>query len=323
MTSGMSSRPGSSPGGPDRVRLGTRGSQLAMWQTRAVAAALQTHHPDLKIDIVIIRTEGDRNRRDPLSQIGGRGVFVKEIEAALLRRDIDIAVHSMKDMPTAQPPELHFPVVPARGEVRDVYIGRDGQPLASHEGPLSVGTGSLRRRAQLLARHAALDLRDVRGNVDTRLRKMRDGEVDGLVLAAAGLIRLGLEAEITEYLPIDAMLPAVGQGAMAVQTRQGDALEPLLAPLHDAPTGWAVAAERAFLAHLSGGCMVPIAAYGQCQGERLHLQGLVSSPDGEEMLRHAVEGSCEQAASLGQQLADVLLARGADDILRRVSDAQA
>ncbi len=316
MTSGISS-------GPDRVRLGTRGSQLAMWQTRTVAAALQAHHPDLQTDIVIIRTEGDRNRLDPLSQIGGRGVFVKEIEAALLRRDIDIAVHSMKDMPTEQPPELHFPVVPVRGEVRDVYVGRDGQPLASHAAPISVGTGSLRRRAQLLARHAALELRDVRGNVDTRLRKMRDGEVDGLVLAGAGLIRLGLEAEITEYLPIDVMLPAVGQGAMAVQTRRDDGMASLLAPLHDAPTGWAVEAERAFLAHLSGGCMVPIAAFGQCQGERLHLQGLVSSPSGEDTLRHAVEGPCEQATSLGQQLADVLLARGAGDILRRVSGAQA
>lgn len=316
MTSGTS--PQSGGAGPDRVRLGTRGSQLAMWQTRNVAAGLQAQHPDLKIDIVIIRTEGDRNRRDPLSQIGGQGVFVKEIEAALLRGEIDIAVHSMKDMPTNQPAELHFPVIPARGEVRDVYVGRDGRPIHMFDGPMRIGTGSLRRRAQLLACHRGLELREVRGNVDTRLRKMRDGEVDGLILAGAALIRLELEAEITEYLPIDTMMPAVGQGALAVQTRRGDGVEPLLAPLHDTATGWAVTAERSFLAHLSGGCMVPIAALGQCQGERLHLQGLVSSPDGEQMLRDTVEGSCGQAVALGQQLADGLLARGADEILRRV-----
>ncbi len=307
----------------DLVRLGSRGSPLALWQTRTIAEALQAHHPDLQTEIVIIRTEGDRNWRDPLSMIGGRGVFVREIEAALLRGDIDIAVHSMKDMPTEQPSELHFPVVPARGEVRDAYIGRDGEPLTARRGRLSVGTGSLRRQAQLLALNARLELREVRGNVDTRLRKMREGEVDGLVLAAAGLIRLGREAEITEYLPMDAMLPAVGQAALGVQTRCGDAVEALLAPLHDASTGWAVTAERALLAHLSGGCMVPIAAYGECRGGRLHLQGLVSSPRGEQVLRHRVEGPCEQATALGQSLAQALLDGGAGDILRAQRDVLA
>jgi hydroxymethylbilane synthase len=305
----------------DLIRLGSRGSQLALWQTRAIAEALQSHHPDLKTEIVVIRTEGDLNRQDPLSKIGGRGIFVKEIEAALLRHDIDIAVHSMKDMPTEQPPALHIPVVPARGEVRDAYVSRNGEPLTADAHHLRIGTGSLRRRAQLLAVNETLELREVRGNVDTRLRKMREGEVDGLVLAAAGLIRLGLEAEITEFLPMDVMLPAVGQGALGVQTRRGDAtIESLLAPLHDATTGWAVAAERAFLAHLSGGCMVPIAAFGECQQERLHLQGLVSSPRGDQVLRHRVEGPCEQAVALGQALAETLLASGAGDILRAHRD---
>lgn len=312
-------------GSTDLVRLGSRGSPLALWQTRTIAEALQSHHPDLQTEIVIIRTEGDRNRQDPLSKIGGRGVFVKEIETALLRRDIDIAVHSMKDMPTEQPPELHFPVVPARGDVRDAYVSRDGRPLTAgllteRRKRLRLGTGSLRRRAQLLAVNGALEMRDVRGNVDTRLRKLREGEVDGLVLAAAGLIRLGLEAEITEYLPMDVMLPAVGQGAFGVQTRRGDAVEALLAPLHDAAAGWAVAAERAFLAHLSGGCMVPIAAFGDCREERLYLEGLVSSPSGEQVLRHRVEGPCQQADALGRGLAEVLLADGAGDILRSVAE---
>jgi hydroxymethylbilane synthase len=178
----------------------------------------------------------------------------------------------------------------------------------------------LRRRAQLLAVHERLELHEVRGNVDTRLRKMREGEVDGLVLAAAGLIRLGREAEITEYLPMDVMLPAVGQGALGVQTRCGDAVEMLLAPLHDAATGWAVTAERAFLAHLGGGCMVPIAAFGECRGTRVYLQGLVSSPRGEQVLRHRIDGPCEQAVSLGQELAEILLGSGAGDILRRVAE---
>ncbi|WP_089722361.1 hydroxymethylbilane synthase [Candidatus Entotheonella palauensis] len=316
----MSATPIAPKGSTDLVRLGSRGSPLALWQTRAIADALQLHHPGLQTEIVIIRTEGDRNRQDPLSVIGGRGVFVREIEKALICGDIDIAVHSMKDMPTEQPPELHFPVVPARGEVRDVYVGRDGQPFTGRRDSPSIGTGSLRRRAQLLAVNERVELREVRGNVDTRLRKMREGEVDGLVLAAAGLIRLGREAEITEYLPMDVMLPAVGQAALGVQTRRGAAAEALLAPLHDAATGWAVTAERAFLAHLSGGCMVPIAAFGECRGERLSLQGLVCSPGGEQVLRHGAEGPCEQAVSLGQELAEVLLASGAGDILRAQRD---
>nr|BAM17291.1 porphobilinogen deaminase [uncultured bacterium] len=319
----MSAAPIAPQGSTDIVRLGSRGSPLALWQTRTIAEALQSHHPGLQTEIVIIRTEGDRNRQDPLSKIGGQGVFVREIEAALMRGDIDIAVHSMKDMPTEQPSTLHFPVVPARGDVRDAYIARDGQPLTSSSGSrgsLRIGTGSLRRQAQLLAANTDLELREVRGNVDTRLRKMREGEVDGLVLAAAGLIRLGRETEITEYLPLDVMLPAVGQAALGVQTRCGDAVEALLAPLHDVATGWAVTAERTFLAHLNGGCMVPIAAFGACRGDRLHLQGLVSSPRGEQVLRHRVEGPCEQAVSLGQTLAEVLLDSGAGDILRAQRD---
>lgn len=316
----MNSTPMTAKDRTDRVRLGSRGSPLALWQTRTIAQALQSHHPGLQTEIVIIRTEGDRNRQDPLSKIGGRGVFVREIEAALMRGDIDIAVHSLKDMPTEQPPALHVPVVPARGEVRDAYVGRDGRPLTAGRDRLSIGTGSLRRRAQLLALNQRLELREVRGNVDTRLRKMRAGDVDGLVLAAAGLIRLGREAEITEYLSMDVMLPAVGQGALGVQTRRGDAVEALLAPLHDVATGWAVAAERAFLAHLSGGCMVPIAAFGECRGARLQLQGLVSSPRGEQVLRHRVEGPCEQAVTLGQELAEALLASGAGDMLRAQRD---
>ena len=197
-----------------------------------------------------------KNRRAPLAQLGTKGLFVKEIEEALLRQDIDLAVHSMKDMPTTLPPGLHFGTVPRRGEVRDAFVGRDGRRLVEIDGPWRLGTGSRRRQAQLLAMHPTLQMHDIRGNVETRLRRMRQGEVDGLVLAAAGLIRLGLQHEMTELLPPEVMLPAPGQGALALETLAGHWVDAVLAPLHDPPTASVVAAERAFLAHLGGGCMV-------------------------------------------------------------------
>lgn len=303
----------------DTIRLGSRGSPLALWQTRWVAQALQQQHPGLRTEVVVIRTAGDRNRRDPLSQLGGKGLFVKELEAALAHRQIDLAVHSMKDMPTALPPGLHFGAIPERAEVRDAFVGRDGRRLAEATAAWRIGTGSLRRQAQLLERHAGLQLCDIRGNVDTRLRKLHAGEADGLVLAAVGLMRLGLQAEITELLPVEVMLPAVGQGALALESRAGDDIDALLAPLHHVATAQAVTAERAFLAHLSGGCMVPIAALGQREGERLHLRGLVSSPQGDQVLRREVRGPASDAEVLGRQLAEQMLADGARDILERVT----
>ena len=200
------------------VRIGTRGSSLALWQARWVASALRRQHDGLQTDIVVIKTAGDRNQSDPLPKIGGKGLFVKEIEEALLRGDIHVAVHSMKDMPTELPGGLHIGAVPARGEVRDAFVGKDGRRLSRGGEPLRIGTGSLRRRAQLGALSEAFEVRDLRGNVDTRLRKMRQGEVDAVVLAAAGLQRLGLASEITELLPVDVMLPAAGQGALALET---------------------------------------------------------------------------------------------------------
>jgi hydroxymethylbilane synthase len=299
------------------VRLGTRGSPLALWQARWVAEALCTHHPGLTTEIVVIRTSGDKNRREPLVQLGGKGLFVKEIEEALLRQEIDLAVHSMKDMPTTLPPGLHFGAVPRRGEVRDAFIGRAGRRLSEVDGPWRIGTGSRRRQAQLLALHPTLQMHDIRGNVETRLRKLRQGEVEGLVLAAAGLIRLGLEHDITEVLSPEVMLPAPGQGALAVETLEGHWVDALLAPLHDPSTASAVAAERALLAHLGGGCMVPVAALGQCQAGVLHLQGLVSSPDGRQQLRQEVQGAMQDAAQLGKCLAEQLGAKGAGVLLER------
>jgi hydroxymethylbilane synthase len=300
------------------IRLGTRGSTLALWQARWVAEALRAHHPEVSTEIVVIRTAGDKNRRDPLSQLGSKGLFVKELEEALLGQDIDLAVHSMKDMPTELPPRLHFGAVPRRGEARDAFVGRDHRRLSAVDGPWRIGTGSRRRQAQLLAVHGTLQMRDMRGNVETRLRKMRQGDVEGVVLAAVGLMRLGLQQEITEFLPFEVMLPAPGQGALAIETRQGHWIDTLLEPLHDPPTAGAVTAERAFLAHLGGGCMLPIAALAQCQGHTLHLQGLVSTPDGQRLLRQEMQGAIQEAEELGKGLAERLLANGADTILQEL-----
>jgi hydroxymethylbilane synthase len=304
----------------DHVRLGTRGSPMALWQARWVADALRRHHPGLTTELVVIRTAGDRNRRDPLPRLGGKGLFVKEIEDALWRQDIELAVHSLKDVPTALPPGLHLSAVPPRDDVRDALVGRAGHRLLDAPDGWRIGTSSLRRRAQLLALRPGLQVQDIRGNVDTRLRKMRQGEVDGVVVAAAGMGRLGLQEEITECLSIDAMLPAVGQGALGIETVAGHWIDGLLQALHDPPTAHAVAAERAFLWHLGGGCTVPIAAFAQCQGAELHLRGLVSTPDGSRILRQEICGPVPEAAQLGERLAVQMRAQGADTLLAALPD---
>jgi hydroxymethylbilane synthase len=250
-----------------------------------------------------------------LSRIGGKGLFVKEIEEALVRQEIELAVHSMKDVPTTLPPGLHLSAVPPRDDVRDAFIGRAGQRLCDAPARWRIGTSSLRRRAQLLALRLDLQVQDIRGNVDTRLRKVRQGEVDGVVVAAAGMCRLGLQEEITELIPVEVMLPAAGQGALGIETVAGHWIDALLQPLHDPTTASAVAAERAFLWHLGGGCTVPIAALAQCQGPELHLQGLVSTPDGSQLLRQELRGPVREPAQLGERLAAQMRASGAGALL--------
>jgi hydroxymethylbilane synthase len=247
-------------------------------------------------------------------------LFVKEIEDALWRQEIDLAVHSMKDVPTTLPQGLHLSAVPPRDDVRDVFVGCDGRRLTDAPGPWRIGTSSLRRRAQLLVLYRQLQVQDIRGNVDTRLRKMRQGEVDGVVVAAAGMYRLGLQAEITEFLPVEVMLPAAGQGALGIETMAGYWIDDFLQPLHDPATASAVAAERAFLWHLGGGCTVPIAALAQCQGATLHLQGLVSTPDGSHILRQELHGLAQEPAQLGERLAAQMRASGADALLKVLHD---
>jgi hydroxymethylbilane synthase len=284
-----------------------------------VADALHAAHPGLTTEIVVLRTAGDRNRQEPLPLLGGKGLFVKDIEDALLRQDIDVAVHSLKDMPTQLPVGLRLGAVPQRGEVRDAFVGRDGRRLTAADGPWRIGTGSLRRQTQLLARYPSLQVCDIRGNVDTRLRKMRQGEVDGVVLAAAGLIRLGLQGVMTEILPSEVMLPAAGQGALGLETREEPWVDVLLGPLHDTPTAAAVTAERSLLVHLGGGCAVPIAAFAQCQEGRLHLQGLVGTPDGSHIIRQEAWGAMHDAEQLGQRLAMQMQAGGAGSILNALA----
>lgn len=298
-----------------RLRIGTRGSALALWQARWVASALRANHDGLQIEIVVIKTAGDRNRQDPLPEIGGKGLFVKDIEDALLREEIQLAVHSMKDMPTDLPDQLHISAVPPRAEVRDAFVGKDGRQLSQIDEPRRIGTGSLRRRAQLKAFSDALRVKDLRGNVDTRLRKLRQGDVEGVVLAAAGLQRLGLASEITELLSVDVMLPAAGQGALALETVTGHWADDLLAPLNHLPTAAAITAERAVLRNLGGGCSVPIGVLGEHRDGQLHVQALVGSPDGSCILRRSILGPPNEATALGQRLAQQLLAEGAEDIL--------
>ena len=300
-----------------KLIFATRPSALARWQTRWVIAALQRAHPDLVCEEKLITTQGDRILDKPLPEIGGKGLFTQELEAELRAGSADCAVHSLKDLPVQDPRGLTIGCIPARGEARDVLISRAGQCLAYlPEGSL-VGTSSLRRSAQLLASRPYLRTASLRGNVDTRLRKALEGQYDAILLAGAALLRLELAGHVTEWLPLDIMLPAPGQGALAVQCRSSDreTLE-VLGSLEDTPTRQAVTAERAFLSGLGAGCSLPVAAYAGPSAENagtLHLTGLVISPDGRQTLRLNARGQHPEA--LGQRLALDAISQGALDIL--------
>lgn len=294
-----------------KVIIGTRGSALALWQTNWVAQQLRAHHPHIEIVIRTITTKGDTHTDTPLPHIGDKGLFTREIEAALGAGEIHCAVHSLKDLPTQSPisnlQSLIIAAITEREDARDVLVSRHNVGLAHLPRGARVGTSSLRRAAQLRAYRPDLRIANLRGNVDTRLRKAETTEYDAIVLAAAGVLRLGYANRITEFLPFEVMLPAPGQGALAVQARLDDALtRALLAPLDHAPTRAATTAERAFLRALGGGCQVPIAAYAEVNGETLHLRGLIVSEDGTRVQRGEVSGAMMQAEQLGEQLATIL-----------------
>ena len=299
--------------------IGTRGSSLAIWQAEWIHARLREIAPTLTVTLKRIKTSGDKILDVPLAKIGGKGLFVKEIEEALVRGDIDLAVHSMKDVPTVLPDPLEILCVPVREDVRDALISRQGLTLAQLPPGARIGTSSLRRQSQLLHHRSDLQIEMLRGNVETRLRKVKHGDYDAIVLAAAGLRRMGWDGEVTEYLSLDVSLPAIGQGALAIEGRRDDQfVRTLLSQLDDPTTHTAVTAERALLDRLQGGCQVPIAAHATIERNRLSLTGLVSSTDGKTLIRDAVAGAVSDARALGTRLAEQLLAAGGDVILREI-----
>jgi hydroxymethylbilane synthase len=298
------------------VRIGTRGSKLALWQAQHVAERLRPLAGPRSVELVLIETEGDRVRDRALSQIGGDGVFTKEIQSALLDRRVDVAVHSLKDLPTLPVAGLMLGGVPSRGPVGDVLISRRHKRFDALPAGATVATSSLRRRSQLLHRRPDLEAQDLRGNVETRIRKLDELGLDAIILAEAGLKRLGLEGNIIEVLDRSWMVPAIGQGALGLECRLDDETTlALLAPLNDEPTRSAVLAERAFLRGLGGGCLVPIGALGVVNGDTIHLRGCVLSIDGRRRIESEITGSARDAEVVGQQLAEALLHQGARELL--------
>jgi hydroxymethylbilane synthase len=304
------------------VKIGTRGSALALWQANHVSELLRKAHPGLEVSLEIIKTSGDKIQDVPLAKIGGKGLFVKEIEEALLERRVDLAVHSLKDVPAHLPPELALIAILPRVDPRDALIVSEGvaKDLMSLPQGAKIGTSSLRRQLQLKALRPDFQVFPLRGNVDTRLRKVAEGEYHAIVLAAAGLIRLGWGDRISQTISAEQMLPAVGQGVLGLEGRVDDEqVQRLVAPLHHHETALVASAERGLNAGLSGGCQVPIASYAQLIDDKLWLRALVGSPDGAEVLREeilAFMGSASDAEAVGQQLAQRLLAKGADRLIQ-------
>lgn len=301
-----------------RLVIGTRGSKLALWQTNWIKSKLEQAYPELLIDTRVITTTGDRVTDVALPKLGeqAKGLFTKELEEEMLGRRTDIAVHSLKDLPTELPPGLCLAVVTEREDVRDAFIARNASSLDELPAGAVVGTSSLRRQAQLLRLRPDLRFEPARGNVDTRLRRLEEGKYDALILASAGLRRLGYAERITSYLDADLMMPAPGQGAIAIEARSGDSavLETIRAVEH-LPTRRTCEAERAFLRGLGGGCLVPIASLATITGESLSLSGLVARPDGSEIVKGEEAGRADEAESIGLGLAEKLLRAGAGRIL--------
>lgn len=301
------------------LRLGTRRSALALWQAAFVRDALCARHPGLKVELIPMITQGDRILDRPLASAGGKGLFIKELEQALLENRIDLAVHSMKDLTVTLPADLHIGAVCAREDPRDAFVSNRHAALDRLPPGARVGTSSLRRQCQLLAQRRQLAVVSVRGNVNTRLDKLDAGEYDALVLAVAGLKRLGLEPRIRSVLSPEQCLPAVGQGAIGIECRAADArTNALLAPLDDPGTRLCITAERALNLHLEGGCQIPVAGYAQLSGAALRLRGVVGDPHGGRLVTGEITGAADEAPALGQRLAAELLARGAKGILDRV-----
>ncbi len=300
----------------NRIRIATRKSPLAMWQAEHVAAELKRAHPGLEVELLGMSTQGDKILDTPLAKIGGKGLFVKELEQAMLEGRADIAVHSMKDVPAELPEGLHLSVIMQREDPRDAFVSNQYSSFESLPEGARVGTSSLRRQCQLAEARPDLQIKPLRGNVNTRLRKLDEGEYDAIILASAGLKRLGFEPRITAFIAPEQSLPAIGQGAIGIECRSDDAqVNALIAPLHHVDTAACVHAERAMNNRLMGGCQVPIAGYAMLEAGNLWLRGLVGEIDGSRILRGEAEGTPDEAESLGVGLAERLLEWGADEIL--------
>ncbi len=301
------------------IRIATRKSPLAMWQAEYVRDRLLEAHPGLQVELMGMTTQGDKILDSPLAKIGGKGLFVKELEVSMLDGETDIAVHSMKDVPVEFPEGLHLAVICEREDPRDAFVSNNFATLAELPQGARVGTSSLRRQCQIRALRPDLKILDLRGNVNSRLRKLDEDSYDAIILAAAGLIRLGFNERITQFIDTDTSLPAIGQGAVGIECRSDDArVNALLAPLNHRPTQIRVLAERAMNNRLEGGCQVPIGGHATLSGDAIHLRGLVGEPDGSKIIRGEVSGPASEAEALGIKLADDLLSRGAATILNNL-----
>ncbi|MEX1276419.1 MAG: hydroxymethylbilane synthase [Bacteroidota bacterium] len=306
----------------ERIVIGTRGSELALWQSRFIQSSLNELFPSCTVELTVIKTLGDKILDSPLSKIGDKGLFTKEIEKALLDGTIDLAVHSLKDIPTLIPRGLTLGAITKREDVRDVFIAHPAKPhrtLAEVPRGGAIATGSLRRKCQLLHLRPDLHIVDLRGNLNTRMKKLEESSWDGMVLAYAGLKRLGWEKRMTEVLSCDTLLPAVGQGALGIETRQGDQrVRKMVQKLHHLPTAQSVTGERSLLRHLEGGCQVPIGTFGRIEKGRFRLEALVGSLDGTRIVRGHIVGDPDRSESLGVELAKQLLESGAREILEAI-----
>jgi hydroxymethylbilane synthase len=303
---------------PKRLRIGTRASQLALWQANWIKSELERVYPGIEVELLKIKTMGDKILDVPLAQVGGKGLFVKEIEEAMLRGEIDLAVHSMKDVPTEFPDGLGLVVTTKREDPRDAFIS-DKVTFSELRQGARIGTSALRRQAQLLKARPDLEMVIIRGNVETRIRKLKEDHLDAVILAAAGLNRLGFADLATELLDVELSIPAIGQGALGLECRLNDtATIEALSFLNHADTAAAVAAERALLKRCEGGCQVPIAAHGTVNGDTLTLVGFIASVDGKQTVRDSISGSTADAFKMGIELADKLLAAGGKAILEDV-----
>lgn len=303
-----------------QIKIGTRGSQLALYQAKKVKTTLENLFPELQVELEIIKTKGDKILDVALSKIGDKGLFTKEIENALLDRSVDIAVHSLKDLPTTLPEGLKLGAVLERGEFRDALVSKHGKKLSELVAGDVVATSSLRRQAGLMKMNNQIFIKDIRGNVNSRLQKMEDGYCDAMIMAAAGLQRLGLEKYITEIIDPEIIVPAVSQGAIALEIRMNDPeVELLMQKINHTETWNAIIAERAFLAHLEGGCQVPLGCFSKVENGLLTMNGFVASLDGKQFINETISGDISKGAELGVQMAEKMLERGAMEILNQIN----